>query len=98
VAQAPRALALRAGIPNPFRTATTLGFDVPAPGGHARLEIFDVAGRRVTTLEHRWLPGGSHTARWNGTGDRGAGVAAGVYLCRLELEGAVRIRRLLRLE
>ena len=98
VAQAPRALALRAGIPNPFRTATTLGFDVPAPGGHARLEIFDVAGRRVTTLEDRWLPGGSHTARWNGTGDRGARVAAGVYLCRLELEGAVRIRRLLRLE
>jgi hypothetical protein len=99
VAEPIRGFALHPATPNPFRAATSLRFDVPPSGGHAKLEVFDVGGRRVATLVDRRLPGGAHVARWDGAAEatRG-GVAPGVYLCRLEVGGATRTLRLLRVQ
>ncbi len=97
VTERARGLELHPGMPNPFRSSTTLRFDVPPSGSHVTLEIFDLGGRRVTTLENRWLAGGAHVAHWNGTAAAGT-VAPGVYLCRLEVAGSIRTRRLLRLQ
>jgi hypothetical protein len=92
-----RRFELYPGTPNPFRSSTTLRFDVPPSGGHAKLDVFDVSGRHVTTLENRWLDGGAHVARWDGTDALGRSVGPGVYLSRLQIEGSSRTRRLLRL-
>jgi len=88
---------LYSGTPNPFRSSTTLRFDVPSSGGHARLEVYNVAGRRITTLENRWLAGGAHVARWDGTDATGRSVGPGLYFSRLQVDGASRTGRLLRL-
>jgi hypothetical protein len=92
-----RGFELYPGTPNPFRASTTLRFDVPPSGGRAKLEVFDVAGRRITTLEDRWLAGGPHVAQWDGTDETGRSVGPGVYFGRLQIEGSSRTRRLLRL-
>ena len=87
---------LYAATPNPFRSSTTLRFDVPSTGARARLDVFDVGGRRITTLEDRWLDGGEHVAQWDGTDAGGRSVGPGLYFGRLQIEGSSRTSRLLR--
>ncbi len=75
-------LALHRNVPNPFNPRTTLAFDLPHAGA-VRLEIFNVAGRRVRTLVDEKLSAGRYTRTWNGTDDSGRAVASGVFFYRL---------------
>jgi hypothetical protein len=89
-------LSLLGATPNPFAHGTRIAFDVPgeAPGQCVVLRIFDVAGRRVRTLNDGPLPGGRHTLWWDATRDSGEGVGNGVYFCRLE-RGASACQRMI---
>ena len=49
------------------------------------LEIFDVTGRRVSTLHEGPLGSGLHTWEWQARDGRGARVVAGVYFARLRI-------------
>jgi len=77
------ALMLAAPFPNPFSERTTLRFTLPdrAP---VRLAIYDVLGRRVTTLLDRPAASGTHRIPWDGTDAAGRRVAAGTYVAHLE--------------
>ncbi|WP_457651191.1 T9SS type A sorting domain-containing protein, partial [Rhodocaloribacter sp.] len=87
--ESPEAFALMENYPNPFNPSTTITFTT-AETGPVRLSVFDLLGRRVTTLVEGVLPAGMHQARWE------AGEAAsGVYLYRLEAGGVVRTRRMI---
>jgi hypothetical protein len=68
--------------PNPFNPKTTIAFSLPEPND-VRLEIYDVAGRRVTTLVDQRLTAGEHRVEWNGVGATGDRVASGVYFYKL---------------
>jgi len=94
VAPAARA-SLSQNRPNPFNPETVIGFNVPA-GAPAlvRLRVYAVDGRLVRTLVSRQLDPGYHEARWNGRGDRGEGVASGVYICRAEIGSATLTRKM----
>jgi len=46
---------------------------------HAELAVYDVSGRRVRRLFDGTLREGDHRMFWNGQGDNGQGVPAGVY-------------------
>jgi hypothetical protein len=62
-----------------------LRFDL-AGTGHQRatLVVYDVQGRRIRTLiDGRALPPGEYEVRWDGRGDAGERVPAGVYFYRL---------------
>jgi len=76
------ATALIAVVPNPTRDAVVISFDL-ARAGSVRLEIFDLAGRRVKTLRHGTMDAGHYVERWSGEDDRGRAVGQGVYLARL---------------
>jgi len=77
------AFALRQNAPNPFREGTAIAFQLPQ-SEKARIEVFDVAGRRVATVLDRELPAGIHTAVWDGRDAGGNEVSAGIYFYRLE--------------
>lgn len=79
----PRPAALLSVAPNPFNPATELSIDLVA-AGPARLEIFDVRGRRVRVLVDGALAAGTHRWRWNGRDDDGRAVPGGSYLARLQ--------------
>jgi len=66
-------------FPNPFNARATITFTLPR-SGHATLEIFDIQGRRVTTLSDAHLPAGTHRVNF----DSGS-LATGVYLARLQM-------------
>jgi len=65
-------------FPNPFNPKTTIRFALPA-AGHARVTIYDVAGRLVRTLVDESLPAKLHEVQWAGQDDSGRQVSAGVY-------------------
>jgi hypothetical protein len=80
----PGSLALRA-VPSPATTATAISFGLAQPG-HARLAIFDLAGRLRRVLLDGALPVGMHSVAWDLRDDGGAALGAGVYWARLELD------------
>ncbi len=83
---------LRAAAPNPFADGTTLRYRVAA-AGPVELAVFDLAGRRVRTLERATHGAGEYAARWDGTDASGRRVPPGVYLCRLLAPGAADAKR-----
>lgn len=85
---------LSTAAPNPFRDATRIAFALPR-AGRARLDILDVAGRRVATLVARDLPSGAHDAAWDGRDEHGRRVASGAYFARLESGEGVASRKIL---
>jgi flagellar hook capping protein FlgD len=89
---------LHANLPNPFSTSTTIRFEMPSEGGHMKLDVFDVKGRRVRDLLDGFVTGGPHSVRWNGTDGAGRALAAGVYFCRLEGAGHSSTRRMVLIE
>jgi len=87
----PPALALAAPRPNPARGATALEFSLPAPGDVA-LAVYSVAGRRVRTLAAGPFEAGVHRLVWDGVGDDGRALPAGLYWVRLSSSLGVRVR------
>ncbi len=69
--------------PNPFNPRVQLAFEL-ARAGKTRVEVYDLAGHRVTTLLDAKLETGPHQVTWDGRDREGARVASGVYLIRLD--------------
>ncbi|MFN0151002.1 MAG: kelch repeat-containing protein [bacterium] len=92
----PSRLVLEAPRPSPFSLLTTVRFALPSRSP-VRLDVFDVAGRRVRTLAAGALPSGAHEATWMGDSDAGSPVAAGVYFLRIETPDGGAATRALRL-
>jgi hypothetical protein len=79
--------------PNPFVHRLSLVVDVEQ-GAPARLAVYDVAGRRAALLHQGALSPGTHRIEWDGRGDSGGILGAGVYLVRLESAGATAVRKI----
>lgn len=74
-------------------TALLVDVDQPTP---ARIELFDLGGRRVRALADRTLPAGATVIPWDGRDEAGALARAGVYFARLTTPGLERSIRILR--
>ena len=79
----PVRFSLGLNVPNPFNPSTEISFAVPADAGLVTLDIFDVRGQKVRTLERSNLSAGNYTRVWNGRDEAGAQVSSGVYFYRL---------------
>ena len=78
----PTVLALGDNFPNPFNPQTKISFDLPV-ATPVDLAVYDVSGRRVTTLVAEVMPAGRHFTLWNGTDSMGQSVSSGVYFYRM---------------
>ena len=83
-----------AAFPNPFNPVVTIAWSLPAPGP-ARLEVYDLRGRRVRALLAGEPVAAGGTVRWDGRDDAGRAAPSGVYLARLRTTGAEASCRLL---
>ena len=62
-----------------------------------RLAIYDIAGRRRTTLLDGELPAGATEVTWDGRDQAGARVASGIYFVRLTFAGGARLSKIVML-
>lgn len=72
--------------PNPFNPRTVIRLELPRPGP-ATVAIYDVRGRRITTLLEGMQAAGAQELIWQGTDSRGKAVASGAYFVVLSAEG-----------
>lgn len=70
------------GYPNPFNGETHIGFQLASPSV-VKLEIYDILGRMVKTIEEGTMSNGKSEATWDAKDMFGRDVASGVYLCRM---------------
>ena len=101
----PHKTRLLANYPNPFNPETWIPFEL-ADDANVKLQIYDVSGHLVRTLDLGYRPAGRYVDRsaavhWDGRNFSGERVASGVYLYRLTAKGqphgvaATAIRRML---
>lgn len=84
--------ALNQNFPNPFNPATEISFEL-AQSGLAKLEVFDLLGRYVTTLVNGNLSAGAHQVRFDG-----ANLPSGTYIYRLQSADFSQSRKMLLLK
>jgi hypothetical protein len=82
----PLRLRLGQNVRNPFNPRTTIAFDLPKRCS-VTLRIYGVDGREVAALVDEPRDAGAYEVSWDGTGDRGADAASGVYFYVLETGG-----------
>ena len=88
----PRDPILDQNYPNPFNPSTVIRFTIPARIDRTtvRLEVFDMLGRLVQTLEAGELTRGVHTVAWDG-----GSLPSGVYFYRLATSLGTQIRKMI---
>ncbi len=79
-ADIPNEVTLQQNYPNPFNPTTKISFSIPN-SGRVDLDVFDVLGRKVSSLVDEKLQAGSHTIDFDA--DR---LSSGVYLYRLSTD------------
>jgi len=70
--------------PNPFVSETTIDFDI-FQAGKATITIFNILGQKVKTLVDEYFLPDHHVTIWDGSNEKGEYVAAGIYICWLEV-------------
>jgi hypothetical protein len=73
-----RGYPLSRNYPNPFKTSTTISFDLPE-NTFVSLKVFNLFGREVATIASEELSTGRHTRQWNATN-----MQEGIYFYRLQ--------------
>lgn len=81
-----RLFALLPNYPNPFNPETVIPFDIPREG-HVELTLYNLLGQAVATVFSGRLEAGAHEVRFNAQGS-----PSGLYIVRLEADGAVLTR------
>jgi len=77
---------LYGNFPNPFNPTTRISYSLD-DGADVRIDIYNVLGQHVRSIDHGYREPGYYTALWDGRDDRGWASSAGVYLYRLSAGG-----------
>jgi hypothetical protein len=76
-------------FPNPFNGTTNFRFSL-SRGGAVTIQVFDILGRRVSSIPFGYQEKGEHSVRWNAQS-----LPSGVYVCSMAAEGRVLSKRVL---
>src|SRR5206468_656073 len=85
---------LRVVVGSPLSGAPAIVFGLDAPAA-ARVELFDVQGRRLVTLADHGFGAGVHAIAWDGHDATGARAPRGLYFVRLTTPAGVSTARFL---
>jgi hypothetical protein len=88
----PLAVSLLAPWPNPARERVTFGLALPRDAT-VRVEVFDLAGRRVALIAEGARPAGESRIAWRPADERGRALDPGIYLVRARIGGRSETRR-----
>ncbi len=74
----PKQISLFQNCPNPFNASTTIKYELPRQS-RVTIEIYDILGRKISTLINAELPAGYHQAIWHADN-----FASGMYFYKLQ--------------
>jgi len=79
--------------PNPFNAGTMITIHM-FDSSHAKVDVFDIQGKFVTTLVDTHCAVGGHRIQWKGTSANGTELPSGIYLVRLATPSTTQVQRL----
>ncbi len=82
---------------NPFGNALALRVELPNPA-MVKMEVFDVQGRRIRTLNFGTLGAGAHPLSWDGRLDAGRNAGTGIYWVTVRAGDRKFVRQVVRLK
>ena len=71
--------------PNPFNPSTTIRYGLTQSGA-VKLDIYNLRGQHIRTIDRGNQPSGYHSYVWNGTGKNSQNLGSGVYLIRVSID------------
>jgi hypothetical protein len=90
----PTAFSLGDNYPNPFNPSTTIDYTLSRQA-RVELAVYDILGRKVTTLVDAVQPAGRFSATWDGLTADGRPAATGVYFYRLKIDTYSQTKKML---
>jgi len=69
--------------PNPFNPTTQISFSLPNDTVEAFIEIYNIKGQKIKSIECDNISFGKHNVNWNGKNKNNQAVSSGVYLYKL---------------
>jgi hypothetical protein len=88
----PEEFSLSQNYPNPFNAVTTINYALPV-AGNVRIQVYDIMGRVVATIEKGTVPAGYHKGTWNAQG-----MPSGLYFVRLSTNQFSETRKMMLLK
>ena len=82
IASVPETFSLSKNYPNPFNPTTSIDFALPTES-HVTLQIYNIQGQLVKTLQNGMKSAGNHSLIWNATNEAGISVPSGTYFYKI---------------
>ena len=93
VPEIPLTSSISQNYPNPFNPVTTIHYKL-LEHSHVSIMIYNLMGRRVTTLVNEVEGPGYKSVVWDGTDSFGKPVSAGLYLYQIRAGNFIRVRKM----
>jgi len=84
---------LSQNYPNPFNSHTVISYTLESPA-EISLEIYDLLGRLIGTLDSGEKQAGIHDIIWNGLNENDQEVASGIYFYRLKAGDKTSVKKM----
>ena len=81
----PETFYLAQNYPNPFNPSTNISYGIPV-ATNVTLEIYNILGQKINTLENCQKTAGNYNIIWNGKNATGQIVPTGIYFYKLQSE------------
>jgi hypothetical protein len=80
--------------PNPFKSSTTIRFNVFKPA-HISIKIYNILGSEINTLADKNYPLGLHEISWEGRDNIGLPVKSGLYMLQMQSDQFIMVKKML---
>ncbi|MEJ2052572.1 MAG: cellulase family glycosylhydrolase [Calditrichaceae bacterium] len=90
----PRNFILYQNYPNPFNPSTTISYYLSA-GDKIEIIIYDILGKKVSTVFNGYKTPGHHSIVWNSTDLNHKKVSSGLYILRLKTSSGSKQRKII---
>ncbi|MCZ7608684.1 MAG: T9SS type A sorting domain-containing protein [Ignavibacterium sp.] len=75
--------------PNPFNSESVINYSVKQYS-HAKIKIFDLLGKEITTLLDKEISPGNYSISWEAKDNYGFPLPSGVYLIVLQTNNSIK--------
>ena len=83
--------------PNPFQGSTNISYSI-SKTGYVKVEIFDMLGRNISTIEEGVKEKGMHSVEWSAMDEKGRTLPEGMYIARIHSNKIIRNARMILLQ
>lgn len=90
----PEVYQLYPNYPNPFNPVTQIRYSIPEQT-HVIVEVYNILGRKISTLVDHIQAPGQYATSWNGVDDNNNIVSGGIYICLIRTAQYQQSRKML---